>query len=168
MLNYGNRRQIERRLKDKCRSDRARIQIGRISNFGLLEMSRQRLRESNIKWSIRLSNETFALKIIKLVELKSIENKSKIIKISANEKISQFIKENYVDDINYFKKKNKVEINIFSNNSLDCSDYIIEFFSKTNKVLEKIEKISVLKKIVNLKQETKEMNNKKFKKKKIF
>ena len=107
MLNYGNRRQVERRLKDKCRLDRARIQIGRISSFGLLEMSRQRLRESNIKWSIRLSNETFALKIIKLVELKSIENKSKIIKISANEKISQFIKENYVDDINYFKKKNK-------------------------------------------------------------
>ena len=168
MLNYGNRRQVERRLKDKCRSDRARIQIGRISSFGLLEMSRQRLRESNIKWDIRLSNETFAQKIIKLVELKSIENKSKIIKISANEKISQFIVENYVDDINYFKKKNKVEINIFSNNSLDCSDYIIEFFSKTNKVLEKIEKFSVLKKIVNLKQEIKETNNKKFKKKKIY
>ena len=168
MLNYGNRRQVERRLKDKCRSDRARIQIGRISNFGLLEMSRQRLRESNIKWDIKLSNETFALKIIKLVELKSIENKSKIIKISANEKISQFIKENYADDINYFKKKNKVEINIFSNNSLDCSDYIIEFFSKTNKVLEKIEKISVLKKIVNLKQETKETSKKKFTKKKFY
>ena len=70
-----------------------------------------------------------------------------------------------LSDINYFKKKNKVEINIFSNNSLDCSDYIIEFFSKTNKVLEKIEKISILKKIVNLKQEIKETNNKKFKKK---
>ena len=165
MLNYGNRRQVERRLKDTCRSDRARIQIGRITNFGLLEMSRQRLRESNIKWHIRLSNETFALKIIKLVELKSIENKSKIIRISVNEKICQFIKENYVDDINYFKKKNKVEINIFSNNSLDCSDYIIEFFSKKNKILEKIEKISVLKKIINLKQEIKEKNNKKFKKK---
>jgi len=169
MLNYGNRRQVERRLKDICRSDRARIQIGRITNFGLLEMSRQRLRESNIKWHIRLSNETFALKIIKLVELKSIENKSKIIKISVNEKICQFIKENYVDDINYFKKKNKVEINIFSNNSLDCSDYIIEFFSKTNKVLEKIEKILVLKKIIkNLKQEIKEKNNKKFKKKVFY
>ena len=34
MLNYGNRRQVERKLKEKCRSDRARIQIGRISNFG--------------------------------------------------------------------------------------------------------------------------------------
>ena len=41
---------VERKLKDRCRNDRARIQIGRISNFGLLEMSRQRLRESAIKF----------------------------------------------------------------------------------------------------------------------
>ena len=173
MLSYGNRRQVERRLKDKCRSDRARIQIGRISNFGLLEMSRQRLRESNIKWEINLSKETFALKIIKLVELKSIENKSKIIKIFANEKIINFIEENYTEDMNYFKNKNKIEINIFLNNSLGFSDYIIEFFSKTNKVIEKIESISTLSKIVNLKTYKKEkvakktIHKKKFYKKKI-
>ena len=81
MLNFGNRRQVERKLKEKCRSDRARIQIGRISNFGLLEMSRQRLRESHVKWKIKLTNESFVLKIIKLIELKSIENKSKIINV---------------------------------------------------------------------------------------
>ena len=52
---YGNRRLVERRLKEKCRKDRARIQIGRISNFGLLEMSRQRLRESAVKWNINLT-----------------------------------------------------------------------------------------------------------------
>ena len=39
MQSFGNRRLVERKLKEKCRSDRARIQIGRISNFGLLEMS---------------------------------------------------------------------------------------------------------------------------------
>ena len=78
MLNFNNRKQVERKLKEKCRSDRARIQIGRISNFGLLEMSRQRLRESNVKWQITLTNESLSLKIIKLVELKSIENKSKL------------------------------------------------------------------------------------------
>ena len=49
MLSFGNRRLVERKLKEKCRADRARIQIGRISNFGLLEMSRQRLRESAVK-----------------------------------------------------------------------------------------------------------------------
>ena len=168
MLSYGNRRQVERRLKDKCRLDRARIQIGRITNFGLLEMSRQRLRESNIKWNITLSNETFALKIIKLIELKSLEIKSKIIKINANEKICQFIEENYINDINYFKKKNKLEINFLQNNSLDLSDYIIEFLSKNNKTIEKIEKISILKKIVNLKQEIKKTDNKKLKKKNFY
>ena len=55
MLSYGNRRLVERKLKEKCRADRARIQIGRISNFGLLEMSRQRLRESAIKWKVTLT-----------------------------------------------------------------------------------------------------------------
>ena len=64
MLNYGNRKLVERRLKEKCRSDRARIQIGRISNFGLLEMSRQRLRESAVKWELKLTDE-FVQKLLK-------------------------------------------------------------------------------------------------------
>ena len=113
MLNYSNKRLIERKLKDKCRNDRARIQIGRISNFGLLEMSRQRLRESNIKWNLKLSNETFALKIIKLIELKTVESNAKIVKINLNEKLAKFIKEHYIEDLNFFKNKNKIEINIF-------------------------------------------------------
>ena len=167
MLNYSNKRLIERKLKDRCRNDRARIQIGRISNFGLLEMSRQRLRESNIKWALKLSNETFALKIIKLVELKTLENSAKIIKLYLNEKISKFIKESYMDDFNYFKIKNKIEINIFEKNSLEIDDYEIEFLSKTNKIINKIEKISSLKKLEVLKPEVKNFNfsKKKFKKK---
>ena len=169
MLNYSNKRLVERKLKDRCRNDRARIQIGRISNFGLLEMSRQRLRESNIKWALKLSNETFALKIIKLVELKTLENNAKIIKLYLNEKISKFIKESYMDDFNYFKVKNKIEINIFEKNSLEIDDYEIEFLSKTNKVINKIEKISSLKKLEVLKPEVKNFyfSKKKFKKKKI-
>jgi ribonuclease E len=170
MLNYSNKRLIERKLKDRCRNDRARIQIGRISNFGLLEMSRQRLRESNIKWALKLSNETFALKIIKLVELKTLENNAKIIKLYLNEKISKFIKESYMDDFNYFKIKNKIEINIFEKNSLEIDDYEIEFLSKTNKVINKIEKISSLKKLEVLKPEVKNFNfnKRKFKKKKFY
>ena len=155
MLSYSNKRLVERKLKDTCRTDRARIQIGRISNFGLLEMSRQRLRESNIKWNIKLSNETFALKILKLVELKSLENNSKIIKMHLNEKLSNFIKQSYVEDLNYFKHKNKIEINIFEDNSLLLEDYEIEFLSKTNKVIEKIVKKSNIKKLEILKPEVK-------------
>ncbi len=170
MLNYSNKRLVERKLKDKCRIDRARIQIGRISNFGLLEMSRQRLRESSVKWSLRLSNETFVLKIIKLVELKTLENSGKIVKINLNEKIINFIKENYIDDINYFKNKNKIEINLFENNLLGLDDYEIEILSKTNKVIEKIKKISNLKKLEILKPEAKNfnINKKQFKKKKFY
>ncbi len=167
MLNYSNKRLIERRFKDKCRNDRARIQIGRISNFGLLEMSRQRLRESNIKWNLKLSNETFALKILKLIELKTLEYSAKIIKLNLSEKLSNFIKENYIDDLNFFKNKNKIEINIFESAVLELDDYLIEFLSKTNKVIEKIEKISSLKKLKILKPEVKNFNIKikKFKKK---
>ena len=170
MLSYSNKRLVERKLKDRCRNDRARIQIGRISNFGLLEMSRQRLRESNIKWALKLSNETFALKIIKLVELKTLENNAKIIKLYLNEKISKFIQESYMDDFNYFKTKNKIEINIFEKNSLEIDDYEIEFLSKTNKVINKIEKISSLKKLEVLKPEVKNFNfnKRKFKKKKFY
>ena len=170
MLNYSNKRLVERRLKDKCRTDRARIQIGRISSFGLLEMSRQRLRESNIRWNLKLSNETFALKIIKLVELKTLENNAKIIKLNLNDKICNFIKESYMDDFNYFKSKNKLEINIFEKNSLGLDDYEVEFLSKTNKIIDKIEKVSSLKKLEILKPEVKNynINRKKFKKKKFY
>ena len=170
MLNYSNKRLIERKLKDKCRNDRARIQIGRISNFGLLEMSRQRLRESNIKWNLKLSNETFALKIIKLIELKTVESNAKIVKINLNEKLAKFIKENYIEDLNFFKNKNKIEINIFESEILDLDDYLIEFSSKTNKVIEKIEKISSLKKLEIFKPEVKNFNIKKkqYKKRKFY
>ena len=105
MLSYGNRRLVERKLKEKCRSDRARIQIGRISNFGLLEMSRQRLRESAIKWKINLTDESFAQKLLKLVELKGVINKAKFIELKVCEKISNFLKDNFIENLTYFEKK---------------------------------------------------------------
>ena len=81
---------MKERLKEKCRTDRARIQIGRISNFGLLEMSRQRLRESTVKWEVSLTNESFALKILRLVEIKSVFNKAKYVDLKICEKVVKF------------------------------------------------------------------------------
>ena len=170
MLNFGNRKQVERKIKERCRSDRARIQIGRISNFGLLEMSRQRLRESNVKWSIELTNESFALKIIKMIEIKTIENNAKIIDLQINNKISDFINQHFKEDLNYFEKKNKVKININSNDKLNLSEFFIEYKSKSKKVIEKVEKLESLSKIVveNKNQKLKKNIQKKiFKKKKI-
>jgi len=177
MLSFNNRKQVERRWKERCRNDRARIQIGRISNFGLLEMSRQRLRESNIKWSIKLTNETLALKVIKLIEIKIFETSAKIVEVNVNEKILNFIESYFSEDLDYFKKKNKVKINLTNGKGLALQDYSIELKSKLGKVLEKVERIENLQKITDEKieknldlEKSKKTNfkRKKFKKKKNY
>ena len=139
MLGYGNRKLVERKLKEKCRTDRARIQIGRISNFGLLEMSRQRLRESAVKWKVSLTDESFAQKLLKIVELKAVLNKAKFVDIKVCEKISDFLKENFVDDLTYFEKKNKMKIDIITENKLIIPEYIIDIKNKSKKTLELVE-----------------------------
>ncbi len=168
MLSYGNRRTVERRLKDKCRADRARIQIGRISNFGLLEMSRQRLRESAVKWKINLSDESFAQKLLKLVELKSVLNKAKIVELKVCEKISNFLKENFIEDLTFFEKKNKMKIDIITDSSLIIPEYIIDMKNKSKKTLEVIKHVENLKNLNDQKNENKVIDlkeRKKFKRK---
>ena len=173
MMNFGNRRLIERKLKEKCRNDRARIQIGRISSFGLLEMSRQRLRESSVKWKISLTNETYALKIIKKLEIEAIENKAKIVDLSVCEQINNYIKDNLNKNIEFIEKKNKFKINILTDNLMIISDYKIEFKNKSKKVLNTLENITKLKKIKpeiinNNLEKVKKFKKRKFKKKKFF
>ena len=174
MLSYGNRRLVEKRLKEKCRSDRARIQIGRISNFGLLEMSRQRLRESAVKWKVELTDESFAQKLLKIVELKSVLNKAKFIDLKVCEKISDFLKENFVEDLTYLEKKNKMKIDIITDNTLIIPEYIIDLKNKSKKTMELAEYREKLKnldlqknadKIIEPKDKKKFKKGKKFKKK---
>ena len=176
MLSYGNRRLVERKLKEKCRTDRARIQIGRISNFGLLEMSRQRLRESAIKWKVTLTDESFAQKLLKTVELNAVINKAKFVELRVCEKISDFLKENFVDDLTYFEKKNKMTIDIVSDPTLIIPEYIINVQNKSKKTIEVIEHFEKLKnleiqikedKIID-KKEAKKFHKKPFKKKPYF
>ena len=172
MLSYGNRRMVERRLKEKCRSDRARIQIGRISNFGLLEMSRQRLRESAIKWKVSLTDESFAQKILKLVELKAILNKAKFVELKVSKKISDFLKENFVEDLTFFEKKNKMKIDIISDDTLIIPEYIIDIKNRSKKTIELLEYFEKLKKINTTIDEKKTIKiktkRKTYKKKKFY
>ena len=95
MISFQNKRNVERRLRDKLKDDRARIQFGRISNFGLLEMTRQRLRESSVKWNMTLSLDSFALKIVKKAEELAFSNKAKIINLSIPEKVKTFIEKKF-------------------------------------------------------------------------
>ena len=159
MLSFGNRRLVERKLKEKCRTDRARIQIGRISNFGLLEMSRQRLRESAVKWKVTLTDESFAMKILKLVEVKAVLTKAKFVELKICKKISDFMKENFIEDLNYFENKNKIKIDIIADNSLIIPEYIIDLQNKTKKTIETVNHIEKLKNLEEQKNEVKSVEN---------
>ncbi|MBD1161679.1 Rne/Rng family ribonuclease [Pelagibacterales bacterium SAG-MED15] len=173
MMNFNNRRLVERKLKEKCRNDRARIQIGRISSFGLLEMSRQRLRESSVKWKISLTNETFALKIIKLLEVQIIEAKAKIIDLKLCEQICDFIEKNLKDNLKFVEKKFKVKINLLPDNQLIIPDYKIELKNKSKKIINSIENLSKLEFTSKINEDGKIIQNNtknqnKFKRKKFY
>ena len=172
MMNFGNRKHVEKKLKERCRKDRARVQIGRISTFGLLEMSRQRLRESSVQWNISLTNQSFAQKIIKLIEFKSISSKAKIVNANIPEKIKIFIIDNFQKDLKYLEKKYKIKINIIGDKLFLVPEYEISFENKSKKVLEKIEHKVEIKKVMP--DSKNKINNvikfvkKNFKKKKYF
>ena len=112
MMNFYNRRTVEKKMRESIRKDRARIQIGRISNFGLLEMTRQRLREGSIKWETQLSLESFSQKIIKKIQHLAFMEKVKIIKTQIPKKVKQFIDLNLTEETNFFEKKYNYKIDI--------------------------------------------------------
>ena len=113
MLSYSNRRNVERRLKDKCRSDRARIQVGRISGFGLLEMSRQRLRPGMLEATTQScpschgtglirSDDNLALSILRQIEEEGVRKRSEEVLVKCPVGIANFImnqKRDYVASI---------------------------------------------------------------------
>ena len=167
MHNFSNRRQVERKLKERCRKDRARIQIGRITHFGLLEMSRQRLRESNVKWIMSLTNESQALKIFKLIEIKCLENKSKEVLVNLNKKIINFLSTNSEEDIIFFQNKNKIKLTFKEDLNFGVNDYKIEFKAKNNKIIEVIQSEKIIKNETNIIkfEEKKKSFNKSYQKK---
>ena len=144
MLNFYNRRLVEKNLREKLKEDRARIQFGKISNFGLLEMTRQRLRESSVKWKMTLSLESFALKIVKKSEELAFSNKAKFLNINIPEKVKIFIEENLNKEINHFKKKYKIEMNFIPDKNLIVPEYKIELLNKNKKTIKKIDNIETL------------------------
>ena len=144
MNNFYNKRIVERKLREKLKDDRARIQFGRIGNFGLLEMTRQRLRESSVRWNMTLSLDSFALKIIKKGEELAFSNKAKIININVPQKVKTYIEENLIKEINHFKAKYKLEFNIISDNTLVIPEYKINLLNKNKKIIKKIENFKTI------------------------
>ena len=174
MMNFFNRRTVEKKLRESIRKDRARIQVGRISNFGLLEMTRQRLREGSIKWETVLSLESFSQKIIKKIELLAFTNKVKIIKAFIAEKVKLYIESKLSKEIEYFEKKYSFKINFLADPNLIIPEYKIELLTKSKKLINTFEKIDKIKELeikkekINKSKDEPKINLKKTKKTKII
>jgi len=154
MMNFYNRRIVEKKMRESIRKDRARIQIGRISNFGLLEMTRQRLREGSIKWETQLSLKSFAQKILKEIQQLAFTDKVKIINSYMPEKVKLFIENKLLDELEYFKKKYSLKINIFSNQQFVIPEYKIDLLNRSNKIIKTIEKINSILELKKLRTKT--------------
>jgi len=142
MMNFYNRRIVEKKMRESIRKDRARIQIGRISNFGLLEMTRQRLREGSIKWETQLSLSSFSQKILKKTQHLAFTDKVKTINSYVPEKVKTFIEKNLLDELKYFQKKYSFEIKILSENKFIVPEYKIDLLNKSKKLIKSIENIN--------------------------
>ena len=163
MMNFYNRRMVEKKMRESIRKDRARIQIGRISNFGLLEMTRQRLREGSIKWETQLSLDSFSQKIIKKIQHVAFTDKVKVIKAHVPEKVKLFIEKNLLEETKYFQKKYSYKIEILANNQLIIPEYKIDLLNKTKKIISTIENII---NIIEVKRTKKKINKEPVKEKK--
>ncbi len=141
MMNFYNRRTVEKKMRESIRKDRARIQIGKISNFGLLEMTRQRLREGSIKWETQLSLSSFSQKILKKVQHLAFTDKVKIIKSYIPEKVKIFIETNFSEELKYFQKKYQFKIDLLPDEQLIIPEYKIELLNKSKKIINTIENI---------------------------
>ena len=160
MMNFYNRRTVEKKMRESIRKDRARIQIGKISNFGLLEMTRQRLREGSIKWETQLSLGSFSQKILKKIQHVAFGDKVKIVKSYVPEKVKLYIEKNLLEELKYFQKKYSFKVEILSNKELIIPEYKIELLNKSKKLINKIEHleniISIKKTKIDASKEKKE------------
>tara|TARA_B100000123_G_scaffold270876_1_gene249536 strand:- start:1516 stop:3330 length:1815 start_codon:yes stop_codon:yes gene_type:complete len=167
MMNFYNRRLVEKKMRESIRRDRARIQVGRISNFGLLEMTRQRLREGSIKWETNLSLESFSQKILKKIQLLAFNSKIKIINALVPNKVKDYINSFLSNEIKYFETRYPYKINLVGESNFIIPDYKIELLNKSKKVLNTIENIKKIPILQKTKKENSQVKRKKIMKKKV-
>lgn len=141
MMQNRNQREVENRLRDALKNDRARAQIGRISRFGLLEMSRQRLRlslgETNQEVCPRCEGRgtvrgvaSLVLSILRLIEEEAGKENVRKIHAQLPLTIATFVLNEKRDVIKDIEKRHKVIILVLPNPHLDIPHYKIERFLK--------------------------------------
>ncbi|MEI8624354.1 ribonuclease E [Pseudoalteromonas sp. B137] len=129
-----HQREVENRLKDAARPDRARVQIGKISRFGLLEMSRQRLRPSlgeasqgpcprcSGQGTIR-SNESIALSILRLIEEEAIKDNTAQVNAQVPVAVAAYLLNEQRRSVHRIEKHHKCDVVIIPNQHMETPHY---------------------------------------------
>uniref|UniRef100_UPI0030C8C50B ribonuclease E n=2 Tax=Pseudoalteromonas TaxID=53246 RepID=UPI0030C8C50B len=129
-----HQREVENRLKDAARPDRARVQIGKISRFGLLEMSRQRLRPSlgeasqgpcprcSGQGTIR-SNESIALSILRLIEEEAIKDNTAQVNAQVPVAVAAYLLNEQRRSVHRIERHHKCDVVIIPNQHMETPHY---------------------------------------------
>jgi ribonuclease E len=137
MLSKDAQREVENRLREAMRMDKARVQIGRISRFGLLEMSRQRLRPSlgesshitcprcDGYGSIR-SVESLALAILRLAEEEAMKDHTSRVIVQAPIQVANFLLNEKRDVMADLERRNKLPVTIVANRWMETPRFEIQ------------------------------------------
>ena len=132
-----NRREVETRLRDALRTDRARVQFSSISKFGLLELSRQRLRPAlsegnhitcprcNGTGHIR-DTESSALQILRMVQEESMKDNTAAVHVQVPVEVTSFLLNEKRTEITPIELKQRVTVLLVPNKHLDTPNYKLE------------------------------------------
>jgi ribonuclease E len=131
-----NQREVENRLREALKTDRARVQMGRISRFGLLEMSRQRLRASLGESSQRICPrcnglgtirhvESLALSILRILEEEAMKDNTGRIVAQLPVSVATYLLNEKRESIMRIERRQSVRILLIANASLDTPRYEI-------------------------------------------
>ena len=137
MEEHRNQSAVERRLKDALKSDRARIQVGRISAFGLLEMSRQRLRPSLVETSTQpcphcggtgsiRSTESTALYVLRSIEEEGMRRRSAEISVHVPTTVALYILNQKRDSLVQLESRYAIRVMIAQDDALVPPTFRIE------------------------------------------
>ena len=165
MEDYRNNFKVEKALKTSLVRDRARVQIGRISMFGLMELSRQRLRSSLIDKSFEKCNyckgsglilnaTSISEQIIKVIKEKLSNNLNSTINVKCNTVLAENLLNLKKNDIIQLETIYSAKISFYFNNQYSLHDPIIEIEENKNYNDEKIKNKKVIKKEKNIKKKT--------------
>ncbi len=144
-----NNNAVEKRLKDRLKTDRARIQVGRISGFGLMEMSRQRLRPGMIEATTQpcshchgtgliRSDENLALSILRQIEEEGTRGRSREVVLKAPVGITNYLMNNKREHIAQIEARYGMAVQIEGDPFMVSPDFSLDKLKTASRMVKKI------------------------------